>query len=335
MQSRDANFISGKPKPASIWRFPIILRPIPPRWKALQTAPQLENFRTDILESTIRDDQSLVDLACESVNRKAKAAGLSQTIDARAGLLDQRKTVTARNNFVRMGYKLIRKVDRHPLKLGLGRYWFAVTTIHPMGFVPAEGITPHRLKRISRFQQKLRSNLKAGGLEIGWIDISRNVSISGEVVWCCHVHSIVGVIATDRKAARKIVSSVYRVSIPNPHVYRPVDVRDTFLGRDFTKPDRSLAGWLAYASRSARMPLNLQREKRLKGPFARPEKRILRMVQMQPILGQFAKLSVGDRRILGGCRMETDRLVLTDPTICPPLTKKRDQRATIGNGEGG
>lgn len=299
--------------PLRPWRFPTIIRPALPRWKTIKKAgPQLDKFRRDSLETTLSEEQTKVDQACEILNRAARQAGLGNMVTKGRGLLDQRKTVRERTLFVRMAYKLICDVQQRRLPPGQYRFWFAVTTIHKQGLVTAEGMSPALLRRLSKLQQARRRKLGLGGLEIGWKDLSKNTHQNGDIIWCWHIHSIVGVVAANRASAKAKVKVAYHIDDLHPDVSIPLDVRDTFLAADFTNPKQSIAGWLAYSSRSARISMNIERNKFLSGPLGWPKKYRLQTVQMAPLLMFFSSLKIGDRRVLGGCRVETDKLVLTD-----------------------
>lgn len=297
------------------------------------SGPQLDKFREDSSESTLSEEQTKVDQACQRANQIASSAGLSPAIIPRSGLLDQRKAVRERADFVRAAYELVCEVQRQSLPDGQQRHWFAVTSIHSCGILSNAG-NKALLNKLSDLHQARRRKLGAGGIEIGWKDLSRNTNDKDEVVWCWHIHSVVGVIAPDRREAKARVKRAYAIHNPHPHVGRPLDIRDTFLGVDFTTREQSLAGWLAYSTRACRMSMNIQRNKRLDGPLDRPVKGPLRMIQMVPLLQLFATLKTGDRRVLGGCRAEKEKLVLTE--VAKP---HREGDATISgsrmdNGEG-
>ena len=295
-----------------LWRFPQIIFPTArPKLDIWTNAPQLQKFREDGLENTVAEDQTKVDQACASLTRKAKLLGFDLQIDNRSGLLDQRKVVDERAAFVRMANCLILEVDGQEVPDGLSRHWFAVTAIHACGINTTVGDRA-LLAKLSDLHQARRRKLGRGALEIGWKDLSRNTNDKGEVVWCWHIHSAVGVIAPDRETGAARVKAAYKIHQRHPDVGRPLDVRDTFVNVDFRKPAQSIAGWLAYSSRSSRLSMNIQRNKRLNGPLDRPGKLELHTVQMEPLIPLFATLKTGDRRVLGGCRAETSRLVLTD-----------------------
>jgi|GEM_PF-4460913 len=315
------------------WRFPTLLTIRQP-WTAIEgKGPQLENFRRDSSESTIAEEQTKVEQACRRLNQTAADAGLPPVVGPLDGLLNQRKAIQERSDFVRIAYALVCEVQSQELPDDQDRYWFAVTSIHSSGISGSAG-SKALLSKLSDLHQARRRKLGVGGIEIGWKDLSRNTDDKDEVVWCWHVHSVVGVVAPDRRTAKAKVKRAYKIDEPHPHVGRPLDIRDTFLGVDFTKSKESLAGWLAYSTRACRLSMNIQRNKRLNGPLDRPTKRQLQTIQMVPLLQLFATLKTGDRRVLGGCRAERGKLVLTDK-LHPHLTRSLASRRAKLDREGG
>lgn len=288
------------------WRFPTIMRPRRrvDKWRKIKSAPQLEHFRTDALESTIAEDQTLVDHACAQWDEAAAAAGLTFKINPADGSLNQSRSVAERQEFVKQSYKFVRKIDLEPLPRGYSRYWFAVTAIYADGLVDMRHLTRELCRETVRRQQRKRRALGSSGVEIGWIDLSRNRLSDETILWCLHVHSLVGVVAETRQHAKEMVKQAYRVTSAyrHPLVTRPLDVRSTYLNVDFTRPHESVAGWLAYASRSARASMNVQRDKTVSGAQARPTKNTLTTSKIREIVMFLGATSPSHRFVLGGCR---------------------------------
>lgn len=289
------------------WRVPIVMKPRRrvDKWRKIKSAPQLEHFRNDALESSIAEDQKLVDQACAQWDQAAAAAGLPLTLNPKDGNLDQRRVASERREFVKQAYKYVRKIDLERTPNGLSRYWFAVTTIYADGLVDKGDITPELCRKIVRRQQRRRRRLGDRGVEIGWVDLSRNRLSDDSVLWCLHIHSLVGVVAATRESAKQMVSEAYRVSATyrHPLVTHPLDIRNTYLGVDFTRPQESVAGWLAYASRSARASMNIQRDKRVAGAGYRSAKYTLTTAKVREILMFLSATTPSNRFVLGGCRI--------------------------------
>lgn len=300
-----------EPTTRNVWRLPQIGRPFRrvAKWRKVKNAPQLENYRRDALETTIIDDQLLVDQACSAVDRKAKAAGLNLCLNPKSGLMDQAATVEARRRFVKKAYKAVRKLAKQTTPAGTAWHWYAVTLVHPEGLVSADKLTPELLSKIARWHQRRCRSLGVDSVEIGWIDLSRNRMADGTVLWSVHVHSVIGVIAGSPEAGKARIAGAYRVSGSHPDIRRPLDIRTTYLNRDFTDPEHSLAGWLAYGSRSARVSMNIQRDKRVRGAPGRPEKNTLRTTQIIDLLPFLGKTRPSNRMVLGNCRMGVRALI--------------------------
>ena len=288
------------------WRFPILMRPRRrvKKWRKIKSALQLEHFRNDALETTIAEDQSRIDHACAQLDQAAAAAGLHLKLKPTDGSLDQSRSAAERREFVKQGYKFVRKIDLEPLPNGLSRYWFAVTSIHGDGLVNKRELTPELCQGLVRRQQRRRRALGDSGVEIGWVDLSRNRLSDDTILWCLHIHSLVGVVANTRRHAKKMVSEAYRVTAMYRHslVTRPLHIRSTYLNVDFTRPHKSVAGWLAYASRSARASMNVQRDERVSGTQARPAKNTLTIAKIREIVVFLGATAPSNRFVLGGCR---------------------------------
>lgn len=299
----------------SSWRLPTIIRPRRrvEKWRKVKSAPQLEHFRTDALESTIAEDQTLVDQACAQWDEATAAAGLTFKINPADGSLNQRRSVAERQEFVKQSYKFVRKIDLEPLPKGYSRYWFAVTAIYADGLVDMSHLTRKLCRETVRRQQRKRRALGPSGVEIGWIDLSRNRLSDDTILWCLHVHSLVGVVAETRQHAKEMVKQAYRVTAAyrHPLVTRPLDVRSTYLNVDLTRPKDSVAGWLAYASRSARASMNVQRDARVSGAQARPTKNTLTTAKIREIVLFLWEVKPSNRFVLGGCRRVRGAIELT------------------------
>lgn len=239
----------------------------------------------------------LVDQACLTIQRAVHAAGLPFAIDRRAGLLDQKKAVQVRRRFVKRAYKFIRQIHRQMPPRGLKRYWIALSAIYPDAIVQAAGLNPKLFEKIRDHHQRRRRRLGPDSYELGWIDLSRNLMSDESIVWSVHVHSVVGVYADTFENAKNAVTAAYRTS------HKGLHLRQTFMGIDFVTPDHSLAGWLAYATRSARAVMNIQRDKRVEGPRDRPKKNKLRSTQVADLIPCFSQMTPNDRYVLGNCRM--------------------------------
>ena len=288
------------------WLFPTLLRPRRrvDKWRKIKSGPQLEQFQNDALESTIAEDQTLIDQACAQWDQAAAAADLSHKLNPADGSLNQSRSAAERQEFVKQGYKFVRKIDLEPLPNGLSRYWFAVTSIHGDGLVNKRELTPELCQGLVRRQQRRRRALGDSGVEIGWVDLSRNRLSDDTILWCLHVHSLVGVVADTRQHAKEMVSEAYRVTAMYRHslVTRPLHIRSTYLNVDFTRPHESVAGWLAYASRSARASMNVQRDERVSGAQARPAKNTLTTAKIREIVMFLGATAPSNRFVLGGCR---------------------------------